>query len=92
MRSPSSSVTREPSRQRSCANTASSAAVTSCVVGRTRDDALGERAVEAADLDRPAGTRAVVLGVLEIEAELEEVRPAPFVDARARALRPTARF
>ena len=54
IRMPSSSVRREPMRQRSWAKTANSVPSTTSVVGVAEHRPLGQRAVEPADLHRPA--------------------------------------
>ena len=53
-------------------------------------DALRERPVKPADLDRPADTRAVVVGLLKVGAELEHVLTAPPDSGQSSAPRPTA--
>ena len=51
-------------------------------------DALRERPIKTTDLDRSAGTRAVVLRLLKVGAELEHVLTAPQVPRQAQRLDP----
>ena len=76
-RSPSSNVTREFRRQRSCTNAANSIPLTVLLRAPAEHGQLRKRTVQAPDLDRPARAETVELRPLQIGAELEHVRAVP---------------
>ena len=87
-RIPSSNVRRELKRQRSCTNIANSVPLTSCCVEIAEFDPLGQRPVDAPNLDRTAEAVARITRPLEVGAELEHVLPAPEIARQAQRLDP----
>ena len=87
-RRPSSNVSREFTRQRSCANTANSVAVDRLSRRRAERGALRQGAIETTDFDRAARARPCVFRTLEVGAELEDVLASEEVSRETQRLNP----